>query len=173
MATTRRALTPLGAILALGGALLPAASALAQLGGAPAARYAAVVVDVEALRAKGLGPFAEALRGDLQAAMRAAFADRIGPGPRLVVRITGVSLNAYAGSDARPGGGRGWGGGMNNDYLEGEALVVGRDGAILQRHPQLSASPASSGGAWYNPASERRRLAALAEHYAGWLRRAL
>jgi hypothetical protein len=37
--------------------------------------------------------------------------------------------------------------------------------------PQLSALPASSGGAWYDPASERRRVAALAEHYAQWLRR--
>ena len=134
-----------------------------------AGRYAAIAVDVDALRAKGLGPFAEALRDDLQGAMRAAFADRIGPGPRLVVRITGVSLNAYAGSDSRPG--RGSGG--NNDYLEGEALVVDRGGAILARHPQLSVTPASYGGAWYDPGSERRRLSVLAEHYARWLRRAL
>lgn len=153
-----------GAVLA---ALLAGGPAAAQ----EAARYSAVVVDVDALRAKGLGPFAEALRGDLQAAMRAAFADRTGPGPRLVVRITGVSLNAYAGSASRPGGG--WGSGSNNDYLEGEALVLDRGGAVLRRHPQLSVTPASYGGAWYDPASERRRLSVLAEHYARWLRQAL
>lgn len=163
MRPSRRAL-----LLAAPLATLAAAGPAAGQDGAR--RYGSIAVDVDPLRARGLGPFAEALRDDLLAAMRAAFADRMGPGPRLVVRISGVSLNAYAGGDSRS---RGWGSGGNNDYLEGEALVVGPGGAVLQRHPQLSVTPASSGGAWYDPASERRRLAALAQHYAGWLRRAL
>ncbi|ACL59291.1 hypothetical protein [Methylobacterium nodulans] len=134
-------------------------------------RFSAVRVDVTPLRARGLGGFAETVAGDLQAALSRIFADRLGgPGPVLVVRVSGVSLNAYAGSDGRFGHG---GGATNTDYLDGEALVIGRRGEVLLRHPQLSATPASSGGAWYDPASERRRVAALAEHYAWWLRRGL
>ena len=160
MRLSRRALLAAGMLAAAG-------PATAQV---PAARYASISVDVAPLRALGLGPVADALRGDLDAAMRVAFADRTGPGSRLVVRITGLSLNAYAGSDSRAGR---QGSAGNNDYLEGEALVVGRCGEVLLRHPQLSVTPASSGGAWYDPASERRRLIVLAEHYAAWLRRAL
>lgn len=153
------------ALLTLAGASVGPAAAQAP------ASYSAVTVDVAALRAKGLGPLADIIRGDLTEALRRAFADRTGTGPRLVVRITGLSMNAYAGPEGRTG--QGFGGGMNNDYLEGEALVVDGRGGILLRHPQLSVSPASSGGAWYDPASERRRVGALALHYAQWLRRAL
>ena len=135
-------------------------------------RFGGVAVDVRPLQAYARGPQAEALRADLTAALRQAFGDRIvRGGPTLVVRVSGLSLNPYAGGQ---GAGRdSFGGGGVTDYLEGEALLVGRDGAILARHPQLSALPASSGGAWYDPASERRRVAALAEHYAAWLRRSL
>ncbi|MFE1601016.1 hypothetical protein [Methylobacterium sp. ID0610] len=134
-------------------------------------RFSAVRVDVGPLRARGLDGFAETVAGDLRAALARNFADRVGgPGPVLVVRVTGVSLNAYAGSDGRFGRG---GGATNTDYLDGEALVLGRRGEVLLRHPQLSATPASSGGAWYDPESERRRVSALAEHYAWWLRRGL
>lgn len=154
-------------------ALLPlsglASPALAQPAAAPA-RFSSVSVDVRPLLDKGLGPYAERLRAVLQAELRRAFADRLGgQGARLVVLVRGVSLNAYAGSGAR---GRGTGGSVN-DYLDGEALILGPRGEVVGRHPQLSALPASSGGAWYDPASEDRRLAALAAHYAGWLRRGL
>jgi hypothetical protein len=84
-----------------------------------------------------------------------------------VVRVDGISLRSYVGG----GGGPWFGGGIQNDYLEGEALVVGPRTEILARHPQLSALPSSSGGVWYDPDSEKRRLVALAQHYAGWLRR--
>jgi hypothetical protein len=86
------------------------------------------------------------------------------------VVVSGVSLNAYAGGG--PGGVRGSRtGGTDSDYLEGEALLVGRRGEILARHPQLSATPASMGGPWYQPGGELRRTAFLAYHYAQWLRR--
>jgi hypothetical protein len=104
--------------------------------------------------------------------LRTAFADRLAPGaPALVVRLTGISLDMYAGSE---GGRHGLGGGnaMNTDYLDGEALVVGRDGAILARRPQLATQNANAGGAWYDPASEGRRATILANTYAQWLRRA-
>lgn len=143
------------------------APALAQDAGPGA--FSSILVDVGPLRAKGLGPYADAVRAAMQAELSRAYADRLGRhGPRLVVRIDAISLRSYAGRE----GGRWFGGGTQNDYLEGEALVVGPGGEVLIRHPQLSALPSNSGGAWYDPDSERRRLAALAAHFAGWLRRA-
>ena len=133
----------------------------------PAQAFSAVSVDVRPLRAKGLGAYADAVGAALQAELATAFRDRIRPGaPRLSVVVTGISMQAYAGGE-----GRFVRGGAPNDYLEGEALVIGRRGEVLARHPQLSALPASSGGAWYLPDNEQRRLAALCGHYAGWLRR--
>ena len=150
---------------------LPAGLAPDRFPPAPGGRFGAVRVDVRPLLARGAGPQAEALRADLTAALRRSFADRLGgPGPILVVRITGLSLRAYAGGDTGRGG---FGGGMQNDYLEGEALLVDRRGAVLGRHPQLAAMPSSYGGAWYEPGSERRRVAAIADIYAQWLRREL
>lgn len=132
--------------------------------------FASVRADVGPLLAKGLGGYAEEVRGALDGALSEAFKDRLTPGgPRLVVRITGLSMPAYVGGENRFG----MGGGVPSDYLEGEALVVGRRGEILSRLPQLSALPSSSGGAWYDPAAESRRLVAVAQHYAGWLRRRL
>ncbi|MEH3148464.1 MAG: hypothetical protein PGN34_24780 [Methylobacterium frigidaeris] len=152
--------------------LLAAGPAVAQDATlAPGTRFSAVRVDVRRLHALGLDGFAERVRADLQVALARAFADRLdGRGPALVVRVTGISLNPYAGSES--GRGRG-GNGTNTDYLDGEALVVGPRGEVLLRHPQLSATPASFGGAWYDPASESRRVVALTEHYAQWLRRRL
>jgi hypothetical protein len=51
--------------------------------------------------------------------------------------------------------------------------VLGTRGETVARFPQLSALPASSGGAWYDPASEQRRTAFIANHYAQWLRRTI
>lgn len=160
----------LGAGLALAASALPAAAQFAA-GPAPG-RFSSVVVDITPLYAKGLDAYADVIRGALTTELQRAFADRIGgTGPRLVVRITGVSLNAYAGSSTVGGRGRSFGGGTDNDYLEGEALIVGPRGEVLGRHPQLSSTPASMGGAWDDPSSEQKRTAFLAYHYAAWLRR--
>jgi hypothetical protein len=159
-----------GSLAAFGCAL--AGQVWAQPFAPPAAklRFSSVAVDVGPLRAHDIGPTSDLLQGVLTAELRREFADRLGgPGPRLVVRITGISLNAYAGGDR--GGRSGRSGGTNTDYLEGEALVIGPRGEILARYPQLSAVPASSGGAWYLPDAERQRVIALAEHFAGWLTR--
>jgi hypothetical protein len=135
---------------------------------APAQRFSGIAVDVERLHALGLGDYAEFVRTAVLGETRRAFADRLGgPGPRLVVRITGIYLASYSGG----GSGRFGGGASHTDNLEGEALVVGPRGEVLARYPQLSATAAASGGAWYDPASERRRVVNLAQHYAGWLRR--
>jgi hypothetical protein len=157
-----------------GAAALAATPALAQPPGiAPGARFSSVAVDVGPLHARRLGDYAEFVRRSLTAELQRAFADRLGgPGPRLVVVVSGVSLNPYVGGGT---GGR-WGrsgGGLDSDYLEGEALVVGRRGEVLARHPQVSATPATMGGAWYDPASEQKRTTFLAWHYAQWLRRAI
>lgn len=155
-------------------ALGAAAFAVAAAGAGPArpdpAGFRTVAVDVAPLRAKGLGLYAEEVRAALESELQQAFADRIGRSERrLVVRIDGISLRSYAGGGSPRFGGSG----TQNDYLEGEALVLGRRGEVLARHPQLSAVPSSSGGAWYLPDGETRRLRALAAHFAGWLRQAL
>lgn len=161
----RRAWIGLVAVLAMASPAL--AEGLSSFG---ATQLSAIRVDVGPLLAQGGGAPAEALRDDLLGALNREFADRIGgAGPVLVVRIKSLSLRPYTGSE---GGRSGFGGGSQSDYLDGEALIVGRRGEVLARHPQLSALPSSSGGAWYDPDSERRRVAAIAQHYAGWLRRA-
>ncbi|TXM70557.1 hypothetical protein [Methylobacterium sp. WL120] len=135
-------------------------------------RFADVRVDVRPLLALGAGAQAEALRADLTAALRSRFAGRLGGrGPSLVVLVRGFSLRPYAGGGTN--GRSGFGGGSQNDYLDGEALLVARDGAVLGRHPQLTATPSSFGGAWYDPQSERRRVTAIADIYADWLVRNL
>jgi hypothetical protein len=163
---SRRAL-----LAGLGATVLAPLSAKAQYGGiAPGTRFSSLAVDVGLLHARGLGPYAEYVRQSLSSELRRAFADRLGPGPRLVVRITGISLNAYAGHGQGAGRGR-EGGGGGSDYLEGDALAVDSRGQIIGAHHQVSATPASMGGSWYDPASEQKRTAFLAYHYAQWLRR--
>jgi hypothetical protein len=147
-------------------------SAFARYGAiAPGTRFSSIGVDVGPLHARGLGPYAEYVRESLAAELRRAFADRMGPGPRLVVRITGVSLNTYAGHGHGLGRSGKGGGGGSSDYLEGDALALDSRGEIIGAHHQVSATPASMGGAWYDPDSERKRTAFLAQHYAQWLRR--
>ncbi|CAM3037120.1 MULTISPECIES: hypothetical protein [Methylobacterium] len=136
----------------------------------PTATFSDVRVDVRPLRDKGAGLQADALAADLNAALRKTFAGRIGGGgPRLVVVVTALSLRPYVGGGAL----RGRGGNFETDYLEGEALLVGRNGQVLGRHPQMTATPSSYGGAWYAPDFEARRLAAIADIYAQWLARDL
>jgi len=156
--------------LAAAGAFPFARPSLAQYAPAPVPqRFSSVAVDVQRLHQLGLGPYAEFIRSALLAETRRAFADRLGgPGPRLVVRITGIYLSAFSGG----GGGR-YGSSQHTDYLDGEALIVGRGGEVLARYPQLSTTPAGSSGAWYDPDSERRRAIYLAQHYASWLRRTI
>jgi hypothetical protein len=156
----------------LAGSAALAGLALAGPGFAQVApsHFSSVEVDVSRLHALGLGPYADFLRSVLLAETRRAFADRIGRGgPRLVVRITSVSLSSYSGG----GAGRFRGGTFHSDYLDGEALIVDRSGTILARYPQLSAAPAHAVAAWYDPQLDQKRTVALAQHYASWLRRTL
>ena len=153
------------------GLLLTALAGAAAAGDfPPTALFSDVRVDVRPLRDAGAGLQADALAADLTEALRKSFAARIGgSGPRLVVVVKALSLRPYSGS----GGRRGLGGNFETDYLEGEALLVGRHGQVLGRHPQMTATPSSYGGAWYDPQFEGRRLAAIADIYAQWLARDL
>ena len=122
---------------------------------------AGLTVDVSRLTALGLGPTADIVR-QVVASEFAGYA-----GTRAVIRVTGISFNAFAGSD----GGRGRSGGANVDYIEGDLLILGPRGEVVSQHHQVSSSPASSGGPYYLPGSEQRRVEALARNFAGWLKR--
>ncbi|MGC5780412.1 hypothetical protein [Methylobacterium sp. NFXW15] len=163
--------------MAVAARLIAGLSALLGLAGTasagdfpPTPSFSDVRVDASPLLAKGGGLPAEAMAADLTAALRKTMADRIGGnGPRLIVVITDLSLRDYVGS----GGGRLGSSGSQNDYLVGDALLVGRKGEVLGRHHQMTATPSSYGGAWYDPDSERRRISVIADIYAQWLARDL
>src|SRR5918912_652998 len=127
------------AFLGAAAALAAPAPARAQAPSiAPGTRFSSVTVDVGPLHARRLGDYAEFIRRSLTAELQRAFADRLGgPGPRLVVVVTGVSLNPYVGGGTGGRRGRGSGGGYDSDYLEGEAIVVGPRGEGIARHPQV------------------------------------
>ena len=150
-------------------ALSAATPLSAQTAPAPT-RFSRLVVDVDRLRALGLGRFAEFVRAAAADEAAKVFADRIGPGgATLVVRLTGLSMRSYTGSSSLKGSS-----GMGeNDFLEGEALILGPGGAVLARKPQLLPLPASSGGAWYAEDGERRRAEIISRTYVEWVRRTL
>lgn len=146
-------------------ALVPLATA-AQAQAFPQS-FSSFSVDVSVLKQKGLGPFADLVAGATLAELKRSFADRVDPrGPRLVVRITGISLTAFP--DGSGGRWRGRGGGT--DSVEGEALAVGRRGEILARHPQLAVLDVRTSMLTPN---EQGRAIAVAQHYVRWLRREL
>lgn len=133
--------------------------------------YRRIIVDVAPLQAKGLGGYALVVKAAVERAAATAFAGAVAPGrglPELVIEVTGVSLSAYVGS----GNPRLDSGGVSSDYMEGR-LITQAGGRTIASLPMLSALPASSGGAWYAPDNERRRLQALADHFAWWSRRKL
>lgn len=129
--------------------------------------FSSFAVDVSVLKAKGLGPYADFVASVALDELRRSFADRTDPrGPRLVVRLTSVTLTAF------PGGGgnfrrRGDGGG-GHDAVEGEALAVGRRGEIFARHPMLAVLDAHASTVNLN---EQGRTVAVTQHWVRWLRR--
>ena len=138
------------------------------------AASSAVSVDVSRLRALGLGPTADIVGQVLADEIGAA----AGSDGRIVVRVTGLSMNSFAGAEGGGGGGGGDGGGGGggageNDYMEGEVLLLGPGGAILRRNPIVMSLPSSSGGAYYRADAERQRVIELSRNFARWARREL
>lgn len=170
---TSRPFTALAVLAVLAGAssLSPEPAAARQRASAVRTAPGDVSVDVSRLRALGLGPTAEVLGAAVAEALRGG--ESVGGG-RIVVRLTALSLNAYAGSNGGGGGGGSGGSsgsGSDYDYLEGEVLVLGPGGEILSQRPQVAALPANSGGAYYMRDAERRRVVAIGQHFAAWARR--
>jgi hypothetical protein len=135
---------------------------LAQARHSPGRPGGGISVDVGPLIELGARVVAEDLRGDLTQALQAQFAGRLGPGQRLVAQIRGITLNTYVGGTSPFG---------SNDYLDGAVALIGADGREIASQKILVVLPASSGGAWYLPGGERRRIAGLALAFASWARR--
>ncbi len=169
----------LAALVALG-SVAPLPSVARQMHRREATRGDApgpgLVIDVTHLREVGLGPTADLIQ---QAAYREFAAIGVPGGNRLVVRFEALSLNSYSGGESGDGGGGGGGGGggsgngTNNDYLEGDATVIGPGGQVVTRIHHVIALPANSGGAYYLPGAEQRRVTGLARTFADWIKRDL
>jgi hypothetical protein len=79
----------------------------------------------------------------------------------LDVVVTGIHMTSYAGGAT---------GSIGNDALESEARLIGPNG-VLASYPIRAILSPSSGGAWYRPDIDQRRIDALVEANAQWIRR--
>ncbi|KRE02115.1 hypothetical protein ASE63_06995 [Bosea sp. Root381] len=166
--TTRRNLLSLG----LSGAALALVPLHARDAQAQGRAIGAIRVDTTRIAAQGWGENAQLIR----VAMERQLATTLGPlyrrgaGATLLVTVKGVWLSSYAGGS---GGGKPSGGGGSNDNFDSDVAVLGPRGQVLQSFPVLSVVDASSGGAWYRPDVDQRRVAALIENNALWIKRYL
>ena len=125
-----------------------------------------VIVDTSAI-GSDQSLLARQIKASLEPGLRSSFGGRITGdrnSPSLVVRITSVTIQSVPEFSGRDGGN------SNTDYMQGEALVVGQGGIILNRYPMLSALNGTVSG-WYLPDYEKRKVVALSNHYAYWLNR--
>lgn len=119
--------------------------------------FSRIVIDTKPLEARGGGGQAALIRPRLQASLQREMAGRIGRGgPVLVARVHSIQLSGFAGNDR---------GGVPSDYLEGE-VIVGRQG-----FPMLVTQSADVAGPYYASDNEVRRLYAIADSFASWIRR--
>lgn len=119
--------------------------------------FSRIVVDTKSLQARGGGAAASIIGPRLQASLQRELAGRVGRGgPVLTARVYSVQLSSYTGRDR---------GGTPSDYLEGEVIVGG------QAFPMLVTQASDTGGAWYSPDNEPRRLIAIADSFASWIKR--
>lgn len=157
--TTRRAFLTGSAALAAGG--LVSAPVLAQgiaIGG--------IRVDARRLGPQGWGENAPRIAR----AMEEELARQLAPlrqrgGPTLHVTVQGLWLTGSAGT-----GGAGDAG--DNDNMDSLAEVIDR-GRVLFSRDVRSHLLSSSGGAWYRPDVDQRRVVALLENNAQWIKRYL
>lgn len=131
----------------------------------------AIRVDVSRLVELGWGANAAGIKVAMERELPMLFgpALRRGAGPTLVVEIRGIWLASYAGGGG--GGGRFGGGSSSNDSLDSIATLVEPGGRVLATYPILSTISSNSGGAWYLPDIDRRRIAALVANNALWIKR--
>ena len=119
--------------------------------------FSRIVVDTKPLQVRGWSGEASVIGPRLQASLQRELAGRIGRGgPVLTARVHSVRLSSYTGADR---------GGIPSDYLEGEVIVGS------SAFPMLVTQASSSGGAWYLPDNEQRRLIAIADSFASWIKR--
>lgn len=156
----RALLTLLFAALAFASALQPADARSRR-----AVPASGVVIDVSALRARGLTAEADLIQRTIASEIA-----QNGPRGRVHVRITALSLTAFVGGVADSGRYGGGGGSSGSDFLEGDFQVLGPQGEVLAGRSLLVNAPASSGGAWYLPGVDQRRIQAVARSFAGWVR---
>lgn len=165
--TTRRNLLSLG----LSGAALALASLHVRDARAQGQMIGAIRVDTTRIAAQGWGERARLIG----AAMERQLAQTLGPlyrrgaGATLLVTVKGVWLSSFAGG----GGGKPPGGGGADDNFDSDIAVLGPRGQVLQSFPVLSVLPSNYAGAWYRPDIDQRRVAALIENNALWIRRYL
>ncbi len=161
--TTRRAFV----LSAMAGALLASAGpALAQV-----RTVGAIRVDTSRLAAQGWGQRSQEIKRDLERQLATTLAPMIRRGgPTLTVTVKGVWLASWAGGG---GGGKPGDGGSSNDNFDADYVLTGPRGEVLGSWPILSNISSGSGGAWYRPDVDQRRVAALIENNALWIRRYL
>lgn len=157
--TTRRAFLTGSAVLAAGGLVsLPALAQGLAIGG--------IRVDARRLGPQGWGENASRIAR----AMEQELARELAPlrqrgGPTLHVSLQGLWLAPAVGSGS-PGDSD------SNDNMDSLAEVLDR-GRVLFSREIRSMMPASSGGAWYRQDIDQRRVLALLENNAQWIRRYL
>jgi len=134
-------------------------SAAAQ--GSPA--IGSIEVDVSALRAKGVGAFADLVGNEVRRELQAHYSPGRG-GARLVVSLDTLFLTGSPGGDGIDG----FGGFLANDALGGTNRLVGPDGRVIDTYPLNITSPATRAGP-PNLALERERAMILGQVYAQWL----
>lgn len=151
---------------AAGAALTLSVPALAQ-----ARTIGAIRVDTSRLAAQGWGPRAEEIRRALERQLATTLAPMIRRGgPTLSVAVKGVWLASWAGGG---GGGKPSDGGASLDNFDADYVLTGPRGEVLGQWSILSNLGSDSGGAWYRPDIDQRRVAALIENNALWIRRYL
>lgn len=161
--TTRRAFilsAAAGAVLAGGG--------LAQ---AQSRTIGAIRVDTSRIAAQGWGERSREIARALERQLATTLAPMMRRGgPTLHVAVKGVWLASFAGGS---GGGKPTGGGGSMDNFDSDYTLVGPRGEVLGTWPIMSNIGSDSGGAWYLPDVDDRRIAALIENNALWIKRYL
>ncbi|WID97915.1 hypothetical protein QO058_06600 [Bosea vestrisii] len=131
---------------------------------APPVAIQTIRVDTAPLAAKGQSATAALIKPMLERELASLRTTDSRRGAILQVTVTGLYLTSYAGGAAAT---------LGNDTLESEAVLIGSDGREIARYPILAIMAPSSGGAWYRPDVNQRRVEALVASNAQWIRRAV